>query len=144
MLTWSDVCARLAGAKNYWLHTTGPQGTPNATPVWGAVLAERIYLYTRSTTVKARNLRSNPRVALHLESAEDVLIVHGDLEYLGHPQGRPDVLESLAEKYDQPWEIPFLPSSDPVFDVLYALEPRSAITWSLPDTAASTRRWRRP
>lgn len=144
MFTWGEVCARLGAAKTYWLHTTGPRGTPNATPVWGVVLAETLHVYTQSTTVKARNLRLNPRVALHLESGAEVLIVHGDLEHLGPPQGRADVLRAFAGKYDEPWEVPFLPSSDPAFDALYALAPRWAITWSLPDTAASTRRWHRP
>ena len=41
-------------------------------------------------------------------------------------------------------KIPFLPSSDPAFDVLYSLEPGRALLWSLPDTEASTRRWRSP
>jgi len=142
-VTWSEVSARLAGEKIYWLHTTSPDGTPNVSPVWGAVLVETLYLYTRSATVKARNLALNPLVALHPESGVDVLIVHGDLAHLGNPRGRPDVLDAFAAKYDQSDEIPFLPSVDPAFDVLYALEPAWAITWSLPDTAASTRRWAR-
>jgi fermentation-respiration switch protein FrsA (DUF1100 family) len=143
VLTWSDVSARLGGEKVYWLHTTGPDGAPNATPVWGASLDGTLYLYTRSATVKARNVRLDPRVVLHLESGVEVLIVHGTLAHLGHPRGRPDVLDAFAARYTEPDEVPFLPSVDPAFDVLYALEPSSAITWSLPDTDASTRRWSR-
>jgi len=144
VLTWSEVSARLAGEKICWLHTTGPDGTPNATPVWGALLAGTFHVYTRGDTAKARNLRLNPSVAIHLESGVNVLIVHGTLARLGHPRDRPDVLDAFATKYHEPEEVPFLPSSDPAFDVLYALEPERAITWSLPDTAASTRRWVRP
>jgi hypothetical protein len=143
VLTWSEVSARLDGEKVYWLHTTSPDGAPNASPVWGASVAETLYVYSRSATVKARNVRLNSQVALHLESGTEVLIVHGELEHLGHPRQRPDVLNAFAAKYREPDEVPFLPSEDPAFDVLYALEPRWAITWSLPDTAASTRRWAR-
>jgi PPOX class probable F420-dependent enzyme len=143
VLTWSDVSARLEVEKVYWLHTTGPDGAPNASPVWGASVAETLYVYSRTATVKARNLSLNPRVALHLESGTEVLIVHGELEHRGHPRQRPEVLNAFGAKYHEPDEVAFLPSEDPAFDVLYALEPRWAITWSLPDTAASTRRWAR-
>jgi nitroimidazol reductase NimA-like FMN-containing flavoprotein (pyridoxamine 5'-phosphate oxidase superfamily) len=140
-LTWTEIAERLSGAYNYWLHTTGETGTPNATPVWGVVVQGVLYHYTESGTRKARNLVRNPRVAVHLESASDVVIVHGELEHLGHPGGRPEVVRALARKYHRPEELPFLPSTNAAFDVLYALRPKRAMTWCLPDTEASTRRW---
>jgi hypothetical protein len=141
VLTWTEIAERLSGARNYWLHTTGPARAPNATPVWGVVLREVLYHYSQSGTVKARNLAHDRRVVVHLESASDVVIVHGSLNDLGPPASHPDVVQAFEEKYDRPEEVPFLPSSEPAFDVLYALEPRRAVTWSLPDTEASTRRW---
>ena len=132
---------RLSAAHIYWVHTTGPTGAPNATPVWGAGLQGVFYFYTHSGTVKARNLEKNPLVAVHLESGADVVIVRGRFIYLGRPSQHPDIVELFEKKYDGPEERPFLPSSDPVFDVLYSLEPRRALTWTLPDTEASTRTW---
>lgn len=107
----------------------------------GVVLDDAFYIYTESGTRKARNLRANSRVIVHLESAEDVLIVHGHLDYLGHPSAHQEVVSAFARKYDRPEEAPFLPSA-PFFDMLYALQPLHAMAWSLPDTEASTRRWR--
>ncbi len=103
---------------------------------------ERFYLYTERSTVKARNLEGNPRVAVHLESGADVLIVHGALADLGRPGASPTVVDAFAAKYDEDWEQPFLPHNDPGFDVLYVLRPDRALTWTLPDSAASTRRWK--
>ena len=140
-LTWAEVARRLSGARNYWLHTTGEAGSPDATPIWGVTIDEVLYHYTESRTRKARNLERDPRVVIHLESASDVLIVHGRLKPLGDPSDHPEVVRAFERKYDRPEEIPYLPSSDPAFDVLYALEPARAITWHLPDTEASTRRW---
>jgi hypothetical protein len=37
VLSWPDVAARLAAARNYWLCTTTPSGAPHAAPVWGVV-----------------------------------------------------------------------------------------------------------
>jgi nitroimidazol reductase NimA-like FMN-containing flavoprotein (pyridoxamine 5'-phosphate oxidase superfamily) len=140
-LQWKEVADRLAEARVYWVHTTGPGGTPNATPVWGVELREVLYFYTHSGTVKARNLEQNPSVVVHLESGSDVVLVHGRFLYMGHPSQHPDVVEVFEKKYDRPEERAFLPSSDPMFDVLYSLEPRRALTWTLPDSEASTRRW---
>ncbi len=141
-LTWAEVAARLAPPRLYWLQTTTSRGSPHAAPVWGVVVDERFYLYTERSTVKARNLEGNPRVAVHLESGADVLIVHGALADLGRPGASPTVVDAFAAKYDEDWEQPFLPHNDPAFDVLYVLRPDRALTWTLPDSAASTRRWK--
>ena len=138
---WIEVASRLADAKNYWLHTTGLRGAPYAAPVWGVMVEEVLYFYTERSTVKARNLEHDSRVVVHLESGADVVIVHGRLVDLGRPSDKPSIVEAFDEKYFQPYERPFVPSSNPAFDVLYSLEPARALMWSLPDTEASTRRW---
>jgi Pyridoxamine 5'-phosphate oxidase len=140
-LLWKEVAGRLGTERICWLHTTSPEGVPNATPVWCVELRDVLYFYTHSRTVKARNLERNPIVAVHLESGSDVLIVQGRLLYLGHPSQHPDVIELFDKKYDQPEERPFLPLADPIFDLLYSLEPMRAVAWNLPDSDASTRRW---
>jgi hypothetical protein len=140
-LRWSEVAARLSSARYYWLHTTNPSGAPDASPVWGVVGDEVLYVYTGRSTVKGRNIAQDPRVVIHLESAANVVIVHGRLVDLGHPMEHPRLLRAFADKYDAPDEMPFLPSSDPAFDVLYAVAAERALVWSLPDTEASTRRW---
>jgi Pyridoxamine 5'-phosphate oxidase len=141
-VTWSEVAARLADPRNYWLHTTHPSGRPDASPVWGVVLDAVMYIYSERSTVKAKNVQLDPRVVVHLESGSDVVIVHGQLADLGRPDAYPGVVAAFDEKYDRPDELSFLPSSNPGFDVLYALQPQRALLWSLPDTEASTRRWR--
>ncbi len=140
-LTWSEVAGCLAPSRQYWLHTTRPGGAPNASPVWAVVLADRVYLYSMRSTVKARNLARDPRALLHLESGADVVIVHGTLNDLGHPAQTPQVVAAFAAKYDHLDEQPYLPSNDPMFDVLYVLRPGRALMWNLPDSEASTRRW---
>ena len=34
-LDWSHAEQRLKRARNYWIATTRPDGTPHAVPVWG-------------------------------------------------------------------------------------------------------------
>jgi hypothetical protein len=140
-MTWAEVAGRLAAARSYWVGSTTGSGAPHAAPVWGAVTGETLYLYTERGTVKARNLAADPRVVIHLESAEDVLIVRGVVEDVGHPAAVPAVVAALAAKYTRPQDQPYLPDHDPDFDVVYAVRPRSAMAWRLADYAASQRRW---
>jgi len=101
-LSWAGVCARLAAARNYWLCTTMPSGAPHTAPVWGVVIGDTLHLYSERRTVKARNLAADPRAVVHLESAEDVVIVRGTAEDLGTPAQAGHVVTALAAKYTRP------------------------------------------
>jgi hypothetical protein len=140
-MTWSEVAGRLAEARSYWLVTASARAVPHASPVWGVVVGQRLHLYSERSTVKARDLAGNPEAVVHLESAEDVLIVQGTLSDLGAPADHDDVIAALREKYVAPQDVPYLPGEDPSFDVLYGLEPRRAMAWRLDDWDASQRRW---
>jgi hypothetical protein len=140
-LSWPEVAARLAAARDYWLGTTTPSGAPHAAPVWGVVTDQVLYLYSERRTVKARNLAADPRVVVHLESGEDVLIVRGTATDLGTPAQVPGVVAALSVKYAGEDDRRYLPDADPDFDVVYAIRPQSALTWRLADYEASQRRW---
>ena len=141
-LSWAEVAARMAVARNYWLSTTSPDGAPHAAPVWGVVVGEVLYLYSERRTRKARNLAADPRLVVHLESGDDVVIIRGTAADLGRPGQVPDVVAALAAKYTSPADRPYLPDADPAFNVVYAVRPQSAMIWRLPDYEASQRRWR--
>jgi hypothetical protein len=143
-LAWAAVAAQLNAARIYWLSTVARGGGPHVSPVWGVVVGEVWFGYSERHTVKARNLAADSRMSVHLAGGEDVLIVYGRLQDLGRPQVRPDVVAAFDAKYAGPEDRPFLPSTDPDFDVLYALEPRSALAWQLSDYDNTQRRWRRP
>ncbi|MDA8286097.1 MAG: pyridoxamine 5'-phosphate oxidase family protein [Actinomycetota bacterium] len=140
-LRWQDVAARLAAARNYWLATVGPDGAPHAVPVWGAVVGDALHLYTQRSTNKAHHVAANPRVAVHLESAEDVLVVHGELEDLGLPARNPAVVAALDAKYTDPDDAAYLPSHDPAYDVIFRLRPARALAWRLADFDNTQARW---
>ena len=100
-----------------------------------------LYLYSERRTVKARNLAADPRVVVHLESADDVVLVRGTAEDLGTPAQVPEVVAGLSAKYTGEGDRRYLPDADPAFDVVYAISPQSAMMWRLPDYEGSQRRW---
>ena len=106
------------------------------------VTGQVLYLYSERRTVKARNLAADPRVVVHLESGEDVVIVRGTATDLGTPAQVPDVVAALSAKYASAEDRPYLPAADPAFDVVYAIRPQSARMWRLPDFEGSQRGWR--
>lgn len=116
-------------------------GRPARDPVWGVVTNRTLYLYSERRTVKARNLAADPRVVVHLESTEDVVIVRGTAEDLGLPAQVPEVVTALSAKYASPEDRQYLPDADPDFDIIYALRPQSAMMWRLADHEGSQRRW---
>ena len=119
-----------------------PSGAPHAAPVWGVVLNYTLYLYSERRTGKARNLAADPRVVVHLPSADDVLIGRGSAEDLGTTAQFPEVVAALAAKYTRKEDRQYLPDADPDFDVIYAIRPQSAVMWRLPDFEGSRRRWK--
>lgn len=139
--SWTQIASRLAPSRSYWLGTTNRDGSPHVAPVWGVVVMDSLYIYSERTTVKAANLEQDSRGVIHLESSEDVLIVHGHFDDLGIPQSFPEAMDALAEKYCGPHDAQYLPSSDPSFDALYRLCPRKALQWSLSDYENTQQRW---
>jgi Pyridoxamine 5'-phosphate oxidase len=141
---WAEVADRLRSARSYWMTTSSPTGAPHAAPVWGVVIGSDLHLYSERRTARARHVAADPRVVVHLESAEDVVIVHGSLEDVGSPGGNPGVVAALDAKYPDPADAPYLPSADPDFDVVWVLRPQRALMWRLPQFEESQARWTLP
>ena len=76
ILPWSWARERLDRAIVYWLATAGSDGAPHLIPIWGAWVDERWYVEGGPTRWQ-RNLRENPRMAIHVEFGEEVVIVEG-------------------------------------------------------------------
>lgn len=138
---WAQIAARLAPARNYWLGSTTASGAPHAAPVWGVVLDDQFYVYSERRTAKAKNIERDPRVVVHLESAEHVVIVHGRMIDEGQLSDVPGVIHALSVKYDAPGDGQYLPSGDEDFDVLYRLQAEHALLWELSDYDGSQQRW---
>lgn len=104
---------RLDTAPNIWLATVRSDGRPHLIPIWFVVDNGRWYICTGSQSVKARNLQSNPRVALALEDGTQAYVVEGQARLV---EPRADILRKFKAKYD--WDI----TQDPAYDQVYEIE----------------------
>jgi pyridoxamine 5'-phosphate oxidase-like protein len=78
LLPWSHVTERMTHAMHYWICTVGADGRPHVTPVDGLWINDKLYFGGSPQTRRNRNLMTDPALTVHLDSTDDVVIMHGD------------------------------------------------------------------
>ena len=143
MLSWEYVDSRMRAALNYWIASAGTDGRPHAVPVWGAWLDDIFYFVGAGR--KIRNLRANPQAVVHLESADEVVVIEGRfeeisrrdrvfLERLDEDFVRKYTTYRPSENLDNPEESSNVPVG------LFVVYPQTVIAWS--GFAHNATRWR--
>ena len=89
--------ARLRTSINYWIATTRPDGRPHAAPVWGVWLDDGLWFGTEGQ--KVRNLAVQPYAVVHLDSADDVIMVQGPVEIVRDAARVAVAAEAFRVKY---------------------------------------------
>ncbi len=130
LLPWSFVTEKLEKARNYWIATIRPDGTPHAVPIWGVFADGFLFFSGGPHTRWSRNLEANPQVAVHLESGDEVVILEGRVERISDPNSphAQPVDAAYVAKYNMPHGLP-----------VWKLHPRVAFAWSKFPT--DTTRW---
>ena len=95
MLPWAWADERLARSHNYWVATAGPG--PHASPVWGLWQSGGFLFSCGARSRKARDLAHDPRLVVHLESGDEVVILEGVAEPVAATE---DDVEEYHRKYD--------------------------------------------
>lgn len=124
------VHALLSGPNFAHLATLMPDGSPNVTPVWIGVQDDRILIGTGETSLKVRNLRRDPRLALSVVDCHDP---YEEVQIRGRVvEFRDDssfvVLDEISRKYTGK-EFPF---RDPAGRVALVIEVEKARYTKLP------------
>ncbi|HXN22578.1 MAG TPA: hypothetical protein VOA41_07535 [Candidatus Dormibacteraeota bacterium] len=87
----------------------------------------------RALPAKARNLKHNPKVSVHLESGDDVVILEGIAVEISDQEAVEKLDAPCKKKYKMPLTI--MPGES----VCYGVRPRMVLAWlekSFPTTAA--------
>lgn len=128
-LPWSWARERLERAIVYWLATTGSDGAPHLIPIWGAWVDDRWYVEGGPTRWQ-RNLRENPRLAIHVEIGDEVVIVEGTArEIVAPPRPQAAAIVAGYRKYKAAKDY----EADPANwsnGGLWELTPVKAFAWS--------------
>ena len=106
---------RLQTEQNIWLATVRSNGRPHLVPIWFVWVDGRIFICTGSDSIKARNVLSNPQVAVSLENGNQPVVLEGRAKPIEHAP-RP-VVDAFQAKYD--WNI----ETDSTYDQVIEIEP---------------------
>ena len=132
MLDWEWAVERLDGARNYWICTAGADGGPHAAPVWGLWHGDGVVFSTSPDSAKGKNLARDPRVVVHLESGDEVVILEGTVE-------RITLDDELADAYAAKYDFRPEPSGDGLW---YRVRPSAAYAWTEQDFPRTATRFR--
>jgi PPOX class probable F420-dependent enzyme len=132
-LSLSDDIRRLIDRPNFaHLSTLMADGSPQSTPVWILREADRILIGTGEGSLKARNARRDPRIALSITDMEDP---YAEAQLRGRvverrPDGDFTGMDAISRKYvGQPF-----PWRNPEGRVLLVIEVEKARYTKLPFT----------
>ena len=96
-----DIQERLDGELVAWMTTVNAAGQPQTSPVWFLIQDQVIVVYSLSKTPRTRNIATNPKVCLNLNSTPsggEVVIIEGVAEIIeAGPRAVDD--ERYVEKY---------------------------------------------
>ena len=129
-IRWSWVVERLTSARNYWIATTRADGSPHLSPVWGVWYDNTFHFFTDEDSLKARNMRRDPRAVVHLESGDEVVIMEGTLQSIA-------ATSDLVSAYESKYGIPL--GGEP--EGLYRLKLAKALAWLESDFPKTATRW---
>jgi hypothetical protein len=97
---WKSIGEQIRASRNYWICSVSPDGYPHALPVWGVWVENHLYFVTKRASKKARNLLANPKVAIHLESGDDVVSFQGSVVEVVDEHQLAKVAARYTEKYN--------------------------------------------
>ena len=130
---WDEVEPKLERSRNYWVTVSDAAG-PHAVPVWG-VWSDLAFIFsTDPLSRKAKAIEASSSVQIHLESGDDVVIVHGRAERLSS-----DLLDDFIAAYADKYGVQ-IGHDDPNM-VIYRVTPDLAMTWIEQDFARTAARW---
>ena len=133
--------ARLRTANNYWIGTTRPDGRPHSTLVWGVWLDDGLWFGTMGQKIK--NLEANPYAVVHLDSADDVIMVQGPVELVRDAVLVQRAADAFRAKYadgetGEPFDVFPVLGDEPV---LYHVMPEVGWAWLEGAYVSHNTRW---
>jgi len=133
--------ARLRTANNYWIATTRPDGRPHSAPVWGVWLDDGLWFGTMGQ--KVTNLAANPYAVVHLDSADDVIMVQGPVEVVRDRALLQRAADAFRAKYvdgetGEPFDVFPVLGEEPA---LYRVTPETGWAWLEGAYASHNTRW---
>src|SRR5215207_867802 len=99
LLSWEWVEEQMTKANNYWVSSVRPDGRPHAMPISGIWSEGRLYFSSDRKARRSLNLAANPHASVHLESADEVVILEGRIEEVTDQAELNTIAQALGAKF---------------------------------------------
>ena len=117
-----DVLNKLEHQIVIWIASVRPDDRPHLAPVWFVWHQGKLYISTDPKSVKANNLRQNPRISLALEDGTHPVICEGTAQPVPVPWSV-DLLAAFVQKYE--WDI----TKEQRYNDLWEITPHKWLSW---------------
>ncbi len=124
------IFEKLAQAETCWFSSVRADGRAHLAPVWYVWHNQRVYVVTQATSVRARNIQTNPSVSVALPDPVNVVILEGTARTA--PEVKAEVQPLFVAKYN--WDI----ATDAEYSMVIEMTPHKLIAWG----ADGEGRWR--
>ena len=131
---WDDIEPALEQARNYWLAMCDRHG-PHTAPVWGVWLDGAFLFSTDPASRKGRALAGGGPCSVHLESGDEVVIIHGWAEPLPR-----ELHDAFIDIYARKYGVLIDPHDEA--QALFRIIPAMAYTWVERDYLRTAARWK--
>jgi general stress protein 26 len=138
LLSWDWVEEHMTKANNYWVSSVRPDGRPHAMPISGLWVNGFLYFSSDRKARRARNLVANPHASIHLESADEVVIMEGLIEDVKDQAELNTIAHALGAKFNSEFVTQL--TLDPA-NVLFKLTPQVVFAWTEKDYPNTATRW---
>lgn len=102
-LPWSWAEERFARSSAYWVGTVRPEGRPHSSPVWGVWFDGCFWFSCNQTSIKAKNIASNPSVVVTNEDPWEQVVLEGRAERVLDRGDVVQYVEAERSKYAKRW-----------------------------------------
>lgn len=132
LLGWDFVATQMEQTRYYWISTVGTDDSPHVAPLWGIWYRNRVHFDGSPQTAWARHLMRNPRIAVHLPSGDQVVIIEGQAFMLGDGELDAEGWQTIDTVYQTKYAV--LEGSP-----YWYVQPHKVLAWNGADLRTMTR-----
>ncbi len=149
-LPWSAATAKLATGGWFWLATVRPDGAPHVMPVFAAWSDPVVYVASKESARKSRNLDADERCVLTTDTGDLHLVVEGRARRVRDEAGLARASTAFEAIYSWPTEVTGelldaeygAPTSGGPPYAVFAISPTKAFAFPTDGESATPTRWR--
>jgi Pyridoxamine 5'-phosphate oxidase len=149
-LDWAEAERRLMKGGWFWLASVRPDGAPHVMPVFAAWAEPVLFVASKDSARKSRNLDANGRCVITRDTGDLHLIIEGEARRVRDHEGLQRAADAFASRYEWPTtvsgdkldaEYGAPTSGGPPYNV-YEIRPTKAFALPTDGESTTPTRWR--